>query len=191
MRSFTTAAFALLAASTAIAAPAPADGAMDLSNPSFLLYEVSAFYVYWSLGHVIETSFDVKSKDTNALIASCSAKAESSIETPPDGEPLYGKCDNKDPGSNVKFAVGGSPGQNYMLWLNNTMSIPCGPQKEYEAKESFGDKVYDCKSLEQNGNSAKCNQKPGAVIELQMNKYYDGPPRELRPRDAQSGDHRC
>ncbi|KAK7540965.1 uncharacterized protein J3D65DRAFT_665701 [Phyllosticta citribraziliensis] len=182
MRHIITTGLGLLAASTA--------AAQDSGAPPTLQYTVSNFYAYWSLGIVIETSFDVKEKDTGKDIAHCAGKAPSSITSPPQFQPYdVGKCESKDPGSEVTTTVGGSPGQNFLIYLNDTQSIPCGPQKRYEAKISFSEQFFHCDSLEQNGNSAKCNQYPGSVIDIPLNKYFEGKPGELRRRDAQG--ERC
>lgn len=160
--------------------------AQDSGAPPTLLYTVSNFYAYWSLGVVIETSFDVKEKDTNKDIAHCAGKKVSSITSPPDFQPYdVGKCDTLEPGSDVTTTVGGSPGQNFLIYLNNTQTVPCGPEKRYEGEISFSGQFFHCDNLEQNGNSAKCYQNPGAVIDLPLNKYFEGKPGGLRRRNAQ------
>ncbi|KAK8162628.1 hypothetical protein IWX90DRAFT_249234 [Phyllosticta citrichinensis] len=182
MRHFLTAGLGLLAASTA--------AAQDSGAPPTLHYEVYNFTAHWSLGLVTETSFDVTEKDTNKAIAHCAGRAPSSITPRPEFQPFdVGKCESKDPESAVTTIVGGSPGENFLIYLNNTQIIPCGPEKRYEAKISFGAKFFHCDNLEQNGNSANCFQYPSSAIDLPLNKYFEGKPGELHRRDAQG--ERC
>ncbi|KAK7520381.1 hypothetical protein IWZ03DRAFT_358463 [Phyllosticta citriasiana] len=184
MRHFLTAGLTLAAASTVAAAPAPAPP--DNGSPTSLNYAVANLYVYWSLGHVLEAAFEIKEKDTDKFVAYCTGKAPSSISPPPDNQPYnLGDCVSQDRESRFTATVGGDPGTNLLIYVKEDQSIPCGPQKLYQATTSVNPASYYTQNLEQNGNSEQCNQKKGTAIDLIMNTYDAGKSGQLQPRHAQ------
>ncbi|KAK8192386.1 hypothetical protein BKA81DRAFT_409546 [Phyllosticta paracitricarpa] len=146
----------------------------------------SNFYAYWSLGHVLEAAFEIKEKDTDKFVAYCTGKVPSSISPPPDNQPSsLGNCVSLDRESTISATVGGDPGTNLLIYVKDDKSIPCGPQTQYEGTTSVSAASYYCQNLEQNGNSAQCNQKKDAAVDLIMNKYVAGKAGQLQPRHAQ------
>ncbi|KAK7619088.1 hypothetical protein IWX50DRAFT_618220 [Phyllosticta citricarpa] len=171
MRHFLTAGLTLAAASTVAAAPAAASAPPANGDPATLNYAVANFYAYWSLGHVLEAAFEIKEKDTDKFVAYCTGKVPSSISPPPDNQPSsLGNCVSLDRESTISATVGGDPGTNLLIYVKDDKSIPCGPQTQYEGTTSVSAASYYCQNLEQNGNSAQCNQKKDAAIDLIMNK---------------------